>query len=153
MRKRERLAKLRRLAHVPRIEEGPHLIDAWVDAVKPMMTGANWRELDGLLGGYRNTGSTSEFRKSLIPRIEKAVLQEIHDLQDAGPDWTVPWTFWLVVATLIVALLAWLFPRSPVDAGGHNLSLSAASPAAAQPPPKPQATASTTANPVRLTGS
>jgi hypothetical protein len=27
------------------------------------------------------------------------------------PHWTLPWTFWVVVATFIVAILAWLFPR------------------------------------------
>ena len=27
------------------------------------------------------------------------------------PHWSIIWTFWLVVAALIISVLAWLFPR------------------------------------------
>ena len=34
-----------------------------------------------------------------------------------NPHWTVPWTFWLVWVAVLIALWAWLFPRSTaVDA-------------------------------------
>lgn len=32
------------------------------------------------------------------------------------PHWTVVWTFCLVILSILIAILAWWFPRSPVDA-------------------------------------
>ena len=43
-------------------------------------------------------------------------LQRERHREMVRPHWTIPWTFWMVLVGILIALWAWLFPRSPADA-------------------------------------
>src|ERR1017187_1502663 len=52
---------------------------------------------------------------ALIPPNPLPVLQEIHSRLEElkKPHWSGPWTFWVALAAALIALGAWLFPRTP----------------------------------------
>lgn len=68
----------------------------------------------------KTSNNEGKHRIGLAER-ERRQFEQLHK-----PHWSLPWTFWVTVAVLIVAILAWLFPRtveketSPLGQGAYS---------------------------------
>lgn len=62
--------------------------------------------------GYIRQGADVE-REVLNEEIDRRQHRETQSRLESlkKPHWSLPWVFWVAVATFIVAVLSWLFPR------------------------------------------
>ena len=93
-------------------------------------------------GGFTKPAERDTYRKQMLSVVE----QEIHDLEDAEPHWTVTPTFWVAlvgtlaaIAAAILAFLAWQYPKEPApDASSKSKQSSGIS--TPNPAPVPSST-------------
>ncbi len=131
MRRSERLKKLRKLYCFPsipgftpniqfvgqddpqRVAETQKPLTEWGNQVRALMTNDKHRQqLGQFQDRYQDRNTPDEKRQGIADSMIEVIGQEIHDLEDAEPHWTIVPTFWLVIVGIVVgvaaALISWL---------------------------------------------
>jgi hypothetical protein len=125
MRRKERLKRLRALCRFPTLsgfipniqlvgQDDPTkvaqsqkpLID-WAEQVASLFTSDQHRHhFVALRSEYQDRATPENKRGTLASNMVDVIRQEIHDLEDAEPHWSVKPAFWLLVTSVVIALIA-----------------------------------------------
>ena len=127
MRRLERLKRLRELRQFPRLsgfipdieivgQDDPQQVEKtqkplheWSGQVRTLLTTEKYRTtFADLVGAYRSRRTPDSRRKTIEQNLLELIGQQIHDLEDAEPHWTLGWGFWIGLTTMVFAgIAAW----------------------------------------------